>query len=653
MLWQFAIQHLYLSPDTYLLCSLTQSFTRGECMERKIMSSVFQPTTLVGAIALAMGFTISVQANAQPIAQTATLGTLVVTATRSQEKIENVPARISIIDQKIIEQSPIAQLSDLLRSEAALNVVQLGGFGQQTSIFMRGTDSDHTLVLRDGVRLNNDASGLASLSFLDTTDLKQIEVLKGPASVLYGSNAIGGVVQVITKTPEKTGAFVTGEIGENKTYKALIGADLVEDGAYLQIRGQRLESDGTPITDLKNATKSAYDQKGFSAKLGIEKEDYGLSLDHNENQGNSVYEGFSWDTSNYQIKSHDFKNVVTNLKAYAQLNESLRADARVSRFKDELEQLKSFENTTYTANEYELMLKQQFGLGQNLTLGVAHKALETETEKASGSFQQDLDTTGYYLQHQYQSDRLNTQVGVRVEDNEKFGSHTVGQIGVRYHLQPSFSVYSNIGTAFKAPTVNDLYYGSSANPNLKPEESQSYEIGLDHQLSNQWKYGASIYHTDIDNLIDYADTAPWGLDNISQARMQGAEAFTKWSKDDYFVQAAYHYVKATNQIKDTDLLRRPRQSLTLTTGVQNQQYGLSASLVAKSKAKDWSTTQTTSGYATVDLHGYWNINPNIKLFSNIQNIGDVKYRAAYEGSFDGVYYVNGGRLASAGVTFKY
>lgn len=617
------------------------------------MSSRFQPTTLVGAIAIALGFSSSVHANEQTVAQTAKLNTLVVTATRSQEKIENVPARISIVDQKIIEQSPIAQLADLLRSEAALNVVQLGGFGQQTSIFMRGTDSDHTLILRDGVRLNNDASGLASLSFLDTTDLKQIEVLKGPASVLYGTNAIGGVVQVISKTPEKTSAFITGEIGENKTYKAIIGADLVENDAYLQIRGQRLESDGTPITNFENATQSAYDQKGFSAKFGIEKQDYGLSLDHAENQGNSIYEGFSWNTAKYEIKSHDFKNLVTNLKAYVQLNDGLRADARVSRFKDELEQLKSFENTTYIADEYELMLKQTIGSQQNVTVGVTHKALETETLKTTGSFQQDLNTTGYYAQHQYQSERINTQLGVRVEDNEKFGSHTVAQAGMRYQLGPNFSIYSNIGTAFKAPTVNDLYYGSSSNPNLKPEESKSYEIGFDHQLNTQWKYGASIYHTDIDNLIDYADTAPWAYDNISKARMQGAEAFTKWSKDHYFVQAGYHYVKATNEIKDTALLRRPRQTLTLTTGLQNEIYGLSASVVAKSKAQDWSTTRATAGYATVDLHGYWNINPNIKLFSNIQNVGDVKYRAAYDGSIDGIYYVNGGRLASLGLTLKY
>ena len=377
------------------------------------MAIQFQPTALVGAIALALGFTSPVYANEQQIAQ-ASLDAIVVTATRSEQKIQDVPARISIIEPQIIEQSPIAQFSDLLRSEAAINVVQLGGYGQQTSIFMRGTDSDHTLLLRDGGRLNNEASGATSLNFLDTTDIKQIEVLKGPASVLYGTNAIGGVVQIISQTPKKSGAFITGEIGEHRTYKTLAGADFAENGLFAKVRGQRLESDGTLITNHDDAIASNYDQKGFSAKAGIEKETYGVSLDYSENEGTSIYQGFDWGSSGYVDKAHAFENNITTLKAYAQLHPTLRADARISRFEDRLEQLKSFEITEYTANEYELMLKQQLGNQHNITLGVTHKDLETETNKTLDSFAEQLDTTGYYIQHQYQSDRLHTQVGYRL-----------------------------------------------------------------------------------------------------------------------------------------------------------------------------------------------------------------------------------------------
>ena len=227
------------------------------------MSTVFQPTRLVGAIAIAMGFSSPVFAQDQASDKTATLDTIVVTASRSEQKIEDVPARINIIEPKILEQSPIASLPQLLQTDASINMVQSGGYGQAASIFLRGGNSNQTLVLRDGVRLNSATSGTASLPFIDTTDIKQIEVLKGPASVLYGTDAISGVVQLISKTPEKTSAFVTGEIGENKTYKSVIGADLAENGVYAQIRGQRLETDGTPVKDVKNAAAASFDQKGY------------------------------------------------------------------------------------------------------------------------------------------------------------------------------------------------------------------------------------------------------------------------------------------------------------------------------------------------------------------------------------------------------
>ncbi|WP_139033068.1 TonB-dependent receptor, partial [Acinetobacter baumannii] len=214
-----------------------------------VMSKSFQPTRLVGAIAIAMGC--SPVIFAEDATDATQLDPIVITASKSAEKASEVPARISIIEPKIVEQSPIAELPHLLMSDAAINMVQSGGLGQTSSIFIRGTNSEHALILRDGARLNTASTGAANLAFIDTTDIKQIEILKGPASVLYGTDAIGGVVQIISKTPEKTSAFVTGEIGENKTYKSIVGADLAENGFYAQVRGQRLESDGSRITDLK------------------------------------------------------------------------------------------------------------------------------------------------------------------------------------------------------------------------------------------------------------------------------------------------------------------------------------------------------------------------------------------------------------------
>lgn len=614
------------------------------------MSTLFQPTALVGAIAIAMGF--STATSAQPTSKTAVntaLETLVVTATRSEEKIKDVPARISIIEPQILEQSPIAALPDLLKTDPSINVVQSGGYGQQTSIFLRGSNSNQTLVLRDGVRLNTATTGAASIPFIDTTDIKQIEILKGPASVLYGTDAIGGVIQFVSKTPEKTGAFITGEMGENKTYKSLVGADLAENDFYAQIRGQRLETDGTSVFNINDNRKYSYDQKGYSAKLGVNKEAYAASIDYSQNEGNSQY------YNNGNLANQDFENEIINLKGRINPIQTLEVNGRLSQFKDNLDQRTSSGFVHSTTQEAEIYSKWNFTSAQNVLFGVTHRNTDAKTQ----AIDEDIDSTGYYIQHQYETDRLQTQVGVRVEDNEKFGTHTVAQGGVRYQLLPNTSIYTNIGSAFKSPTLNDLY-AFGGNELLKPEESISYEIGIDQVLPLNILVGASAFYTEVDNLINsicvstcnpnWVTTFPvYQNQNINQASMTGGELTAQWKNEQYFINTGYTYVKTEDEKQNTELLRRPRQSLTISTGLQNVDYGLSAALVAKSKAKDFN--RDIPGYARVDLNAYWNINPSIKLFTNIENVGDVKYKTVH--SSGEKYYINGGRLASAGVTFRY
>ena len=175
------------------------------------MPNLFQPTALVGAIAIAMGFSTSVSAQDSSNVVNASLETLVVTATRSEEKIKDVPARITVISKSEIEKNPALNLSDLIQRDPSVFVKQSGGIGQITEISIRGTRPNHTLILKDGARLNSQ-NHLAAIypSFLDSSDLEQIEILKGPASVQYGTDAIGGVVQMITSTPTKNSGFITG-----------------------------------------------------------------------------------------------------------------------------------------------------------------------------------------------------------------------------------------------------------------------------------------------------------------------------------------------------------------------------------------------------------------------------------------------------------
>ena len=623
------------------------------------MPNLFQPTALVGAIAIAMGFSTSASAQDNTNVVNASLDTLVVTATRSEEKIKDIPARISVIDEKTIEQSPISDLSHLLQREAALNIVQTGGIGQQTSAFIRGTNSTHLLFLKDGASLNTALDGGASIPYIDLSDAAQIEILKGPASVQYGTDAIGGVINVRTAPPKKPQLFVTGEMGENSTYKTVVGADLVENGFYTQIRGQRMESDGTPVTN-KDKNRASYDQKGYSAKAGYEQDQYGASVSISENDGTNVYYG----------GSHDFFKRLINVNGRYDFNSNVSLNTRYSNFKDELtgNSYLSYFNTE--RNEGDVNLRWKFTEYQNVLIGASINNADVESLSILGQ-KKDLDSTGYYLQHQYDNDGIHTQAGIRVEDNDQFGTHTVGQLAGRIQIAPLTSVYANVGTAFKAPTGNQLYYFDNSkwgnttyitigNLDLKPEKSISYELGIDQELAYGLSTYASIYQTQVKNLIDYVSEFD-AVNNISaatyvnrsKAKMTGGEAGLKWKKDDLFLTSEYAYVKAENEETGYELARRPNHTLTLTTGLENLVYGISASIVAKSTSKisNSATSKELPGYATVDLNAYWNVNPNVKIFTNIRNMGDVKYKTASYGGDE--YYINGGRLASAGVTFRY
>ena len=620
------------------------------------MSTLFQPTALVGAIALAMGFSTSVSAQDSSNVVNASLDTLVVTATRSEEKIGDVPARISVIDQNAIKKNPALNLSDLIQQDPSVYVKQSGGMGQISEIGLRGTKAVHTLVLKDGARLNSQNElGPLYPAYLDTSDIQQIEILKGPASVQYGSDAIGGVVQLISKKPVKSGAELTGIYGENNTYKTILKADLVTDqGFYAQVGGQRLESDGTRIFESQDKSDNAsYDQKGYNAKVGyFQQNQIDASASISENKGTSIF-------SNDYITNtapRNFVNRVINAKVDYNILQNLILGAHFANVQDKQDVPAYGSKYDTENNQTDLNLKWKFTPHQNILIGTTYNDANYQTNTIINN-DQSVASTGYYLQHQFKNELFDTQVGLRVEDNELFGSHTVGQGAIRYHFLPNASVYANIGSAFRAPTLNELYSQWGGNENLEPEESISYELGFDYAITDNLATSFSVYRTNVDNLIVYSDSMN---QNVGEANFTGGEAGLKWKQDDLFLATEYAYVESENKATGLEIAYRPKQTFTLTTGLENPVYGISTSLIARShsNASNSANSIKVPGYATVDFNAYWNINPTVKVFTNIQNIGDVQYREVYKAasSWDNLpedWYINGGRLASAGVTFRY
>lgn len=642
-------------------------------------------TALRRAIILALAPTsLITTAYAQTIEPTVVLDPDVITVSRTATPLSDTPASVTVISAGEIEKNPARNLSDVIQSDAGIYVKQNGGIGQGTNLVIHGTNPSHTLLLKDGVRLNT-PNTLTPIypETLDLTSTARIEILKSPASVQYGSDAIGGVVQIISSKPARTGGEITGIIGENNTYKAMVSGDVVHNGFYASLSGQRLETDGTRILDDQSRNnKAGYEQKGFGAKTGYVNQILDVGVSYEQNEGVNEYAS-STTSSNAAINAkREFKNSQAKVFANYQATETLKISTHYAQAKDEQAFVESWGTNEFNTQyqETDINARWTFTPNQNILFGITNNSTEYEDAYAYQG-ERKIGSTGYYLQHQFNNNQINTQAGIRLEDNDRFGNHTVGQGAIRYHFNPATSVYANIGSAFRAPSLNELFYSSKftdfqygttyitlGNENLEPEESISYTLGIDHQINDKLAVSLSGFNTKVKNLIKLdsvydsaTNTSTSTYENLDKANFVGGDFGIKFTQGSYYALANYSYVETENKATGFEIAYRPKHTGTLTLGYDDGVAGVSTSIIARSDAfADRANTVKVPGYTTVDVDAHWNINPYVKLFTNIQNIGNVENRQVYNpwynsnGELVGTnWYVNGGRQANLGVTFKY
>lgn len=597
------------------------------------------------------------------------LDPLVMTAAKSPTPLSQTPARVTVIDKLAINKTPTDNLSEVLQQDASVYIKQNGGIGQGTTLSLRSTNPNHTLLLKDGVRLNT--PNTLSPIYPDTLDLTatdQVEVLKGAASVQHGSDAIGGVVQLLSTAPSKTGGQVTALYGENDTHKVAAKADLVADnGLYASVTAQQYETDGSRIfSDQPKDQKAGYEQEGYAAKLGYVQPNIQASIRFEQNEGINHYSDNGGKTNKAE-RQFDNRSIIA--KASGKVSDNVTLSAHYGNAKDEQKYVEEWSSNQFITDhkEYDLNAKFEFTNAHELLVGATHQQDDYQDAYAyKGS--KNVKTTGYYAQHRHQGERLDTQLGVRVEDHDTFGTHTVGQAAARYHLLPTTSVYANVGSAFRAPSLNELYYQSTStwggttyntfgNPKLKPEQSVSYELGVDHNLADNLTASLSAYQTKVDDLIatktNFANNVSTSTyENLNKATFTGGELGLTWRNDVYYATANYAYNKSKNDATGLEVAYRPKQTGTLTLGYDDGVYGLSTSVLARSSAKAANSADAVKvpGYATIDVNGYWQAHPHVKVFANVQNIGDVEHKAVWN---FGNWYVAHGRQANVGVTVDF
>jgi vitamin B12 transporter len=595
---------------------------------------------------------------------------VVVTATRDEVPIEQVGSSITVVTAKEIELQQKQTVADVLRMVPGLDVVRSGGAGQTVSIFMRGADSRHTLVLIDGVELNDPSTtgGEYYFGFLTKDNIERIEVLRGPQSTLYGSHAIGGVINIITKrgSGRPTG-FVSAEGGSLYTARESAGISGSTDLVNYSLSLSRLDSSGISAAASRDGNREAdgYQNTAVAARLGItptQNSDIDMSLRYTKTRNEADNGGGAGaDDPNRVMRNEELQfrtqgtlllfNDLWEQKLGVSINDLTRSDDNDRDADHPLD----FQRSEYQGQTVKFDWQHILRLHKSNTLLVG---AETKEEKAQSrlylesSFgpytnnwaEQSARTNGLYLQDQLNLwDNWFSTAGVRLDDHDRFGSKATYRFTTAYLFkQTDTRLKGSYGTGFKAPSLYQLFDPANGNANLKPEKSTGWDVGIEQVLLNrQIQLGATYFRNDYEQLIDWELVDPvWYIGmykNVAKTSSKGVELTASYQPIDSLVlRAGYTYNLARDKETGEALLRRPKHKLTADVNYRFLDKGnLNLGLVYVGRRTDddfssWPpTTVRLKGYTLVNLAGSYDVTKNLQFFGRVDNLLDREYEEVY------------------------
>ncbi|MDD2893388.1 MAG: TonB-dependent receptor [Halothiobacillaceae bacterium] len=565
------------------------------------------------------------------------LDELVVTAARSPQNMNDTIVDTTLITRSDIERSQARDLQDLMQGLPGISFANNGGAGKSTSMFLRGTNADHVLVLVDGIRMGSATLGSFSWEQIPLAQIERIEVTRGPASSLYGSEAIGGVVQIFTRKGTRNGFAPRATLGGGSygTFDTSAGFS----GGNGQFWGSGELAYST--TDGFNA------YQGSSAFQPFEGDNDGYrntsgSLRAGAKLGEWGEAGVNWmrvdgknDFDGSFVNQAETRQEVfgATLNATPMDNLSLLLNAGQSR--DEADNFLNgaFQTRFNTQRDsYSAIASTEFAAGQTLNVGADY--LNDRVDSTTAYKIDSRDNTGVFAEWLGRFGNFDTQASARHDDNQQFGGHDTWTAGAGYRFSPELRLSAIAGSAFKAPTFNQLYFPGFGNADLKPEESTSYEIGLDGTISGvRWE--SRLFQNEIDQLIVTA-RQPNGIylpSNLNEARIRGLEASLSTRVDELDLAASYTYLdpEQIGGVNNGKLLpRRAQNVLRLDADQAFGAWRLGGTLNAVSgRYDDVANTLRMGGYTTVDLRGEYVINPEWRIQARIVNLFDKDYETAY------------------------
>ncbi|MGR2737773.1 TonB-dependent receptor domain-containing protein [Billgrantia sp. Q4P2] len=594
----------------------------------------------------ALPLAVQAQATTADNAEIVALNPMVVTATLAPRTADQTLSSVTVLDEATLRRQDPTSMTDLLRGQPGVDVTSNGSFGKTSSVFIRGTSNDQSLLMIDGIRLRSATAGGAAWQFLDPRMFQRAEIVRGPRGSLYGADAVGGVVQLFTHEAKEGGPhprFSAGG-GSFDTQRYSAGLSGSSGGTRYSFAGSHLTTDGTPVR--RDGEDKGYDNTSALARIahtfdgGAEVGMLGLRA-----TGSSEFDSFGMPANT------DFVQQVVGIYGELPLGNNWRSRLTLSESRDEQEFL-------YTASESRFDTRSRTARWDStLMLGNHELVLGAEYLKDSVVTTDDYlvdsrDNAAVFAQGMLDFAPYSVQASMRYDDNESYGEELTGSLALGYDLDTRHTLRASYGTAFKAPSFNDLYYrdqwGNFGDPDLKPEKSQSFELGARGQYQ-AFFWDLALYQTDIDDLIDWKDQGNFtsAPEQVDSARIRGVELAGGVDVDDWTLAAALTYTDPEDRETGNRLNRRASQSLRLDLDRELGDWSVGSSWIVQSHRYEYDFTGESTrlgGFGLLNLRAGWQFAPLWSARLTVENALDKEYETTRE-------YLNAGRAAFVSVHF--
>jgi vitamin B12 transporter len=557
---------------------------------------------------------------------------LVVTATRTETAKNQLAAAATVYTRKDIERLQAKTIPELLSNTTGIDMTQSGGYGKDTNIYLRGTNADHVLVLIDGIKVGSVTSGTTPFQFIPLDQVERVEIIRGPQSSLYGSEAIGGVIQIFSRKggqEEKPSVALDAGGGSYDTYRASGTVSGKWQNSWYTLGSSQFGSQGfntrEPIRGLNEPDKDGYLNTSLNARLGHRfNNNAEVEATFMRAEGKTEYDGTPNKTEfvNQVVGTSASMNILDNWRSILRLGQSLDEN---DNFRPNGAFLSQFNSTRWNAswlNEVALSDNHQLVIGSDYRLDqVDGTTAYTENSRYDAGIFTEL--------HSRILDDHFLNASIRGDKNEAFGEQVTGNFGWRYHWNYGISPFASFGNAFKAPTFNQLYFPGFGNPSLKAEQSTSFEAGLagDHDWL-RWEVRG--YHTNIDNLIvtvSNPTTSLFSAENVGKAQIDGVEAEIGTQLLGWNNKLSMNLLSPKNRETNARLPRRAEETIAYDLSRSFGQFDLGANVLAQSDRFDDALNRTkVAGYVTVDLRTAYHLNKNWMLSAKLNNLLDKQYQ---------------------------